>query len=159
MTKGDLANRILKLIGVNTRFSEATPDEVQDTLYNLEDWMLANNAIGRRLGWVISDGTPDPSEESGLPDWAIMGVTNSMALYVAPYFEKQPNPMIQRNAQIGMQTITARTIEIQGVQYPRRFPRGHANGSPFDWTFYHPENRIVTSNDYLTDEGDDTVTT
>jgi hypothetical protein len=159
MTKGELANRILKLIGVNTRFSEADPQEVQDTLYNLEDWMLAHNAIGRRLGWVKSDGTPDPDEQSGLPDWAVMGVVNNVALYIAPYFEKQPNQMLQRNAQVGMQTILARTVEYQDVQYPVRFPRGYANGGPWGWKFYYPENRVVTGGDYLTDEGDDPVTT
>lgn len=159
MTKGELANRILKLLGVNTRFSEADPQEVQDTLEYLEDWMLANNAVGRRIGWIQSDGTPDPGQEAGIPDWATMGVTNSVALYVAPYFEKQPNPMIQRSAQLGMQTISNCTVEVQDVQYPRRMPRGQANGSPWDFKYYHPENRVVTKNDYLTDEGDDPVTT
>lgn len=159
MTKGDLANRILKLIGVNTRFSEATPQEVEDTLYNLEDWMLANNALGIRLGWIQSEGTPDPDEEAGIPDWAVMGVTNSVALYIAPYFEKQPNPMLQRSAQQGMQAILSRTVEIQDIQYPRRFPRGVANGAPWSWKYYYPENRVVTGGDYLSDEGDDPVTT
>ncbi len=121
--------------------------------------MLANNAVGRRLGWVQADGTPDPQEESGVPDWAVMGIVNSMALYVAPYFEKQPNPLIARHASEGMRVIMNRTAEAQHVQYPSRFPRGHANGSPYDWKYWPQANRIVTSNDYLTDEGDDPVTT
>lgn len=161
MTKGELANRILKLLGVNTRYSEADPTEIQDTLINLEDWMLANNAVGKRLGWVqASDiSAPDPNEEAGIPDWANMGVVNSMALYMAPYFEKQPNPVIARMASEGMRTIINRTAEVQPVQYPSRFPRGQAQANPFGPQYYHPENRIVTSNDYLTDEGDDPVTT
>lgn len=158
MTKGDLANRILKLIGVNTRFSEATPGEVQDTLINLEDWMLANNAVGRRLGWVQSDGTPDPAEESGVPEWAVMGIVNSVALYVSPYFEKQVNPIIAKNAAEGMRVIMNRTAEVQPVQYPTRFPRGHANGSPFGPKYWPQEDRIITSNDFLTDEGGDPIT-
>ena len=160
MTKGELANRILKLIGVNTRFSEATPDEVQDTLVNLEDWMLANNAVGRRIGWIQSADTskPDPDEDAGIPDWSVMGVTNSMALYVGPYFDKQPNPIIARNATIGMQTIVNKTVEYQPVQYPRRMPRGSST-YPFGPKYYHPENRVVTHNDYLSDEGDDPITT
>ena len=159
MTKGELANRILKLIGVNTRFSEATPDEVQDTLINLEDWMLANNAVGRRLGWVQAADTshPDPDEDAGIPEWSVMGVTNHMALYIAPYFEKQPNPVIARNAAIGMQTIVNRTVEIQPVQYPRRMPRGSAS-HPWGPKYYYQPDRIVTHQDYLTDEGDDPIT-
>lgn len=161
MTKGELADRILKLLGVNTRLSEADPVEVADTLINLEDWMLAQNAVGRRLGWVKAADTsnPDPSEEAGIPDWAIMGVVNQMALYMAPYFEKQPNPVIVRNAQVGVQTIVNRTVEVQDVQYPRRFPRGHNSAHPYGPHYFHPEDRVRTNNDFLTDEGDDPITT
>ena len=161
MTKGDLANRILKLLGVNTRLSEADPTEVADTLIYLEDWMLANDAVGRRIGWIQAADTsnPDPAEDAGIPDWAVMGVTNSAALYMAPYFEKQPNPLLQKHAALGMQTITNKTVEIQTVQYPGRFPRGHANDNTYGPKYYHPENRIVTHQDYLTDEGDEPITT
>lgn len=157
MTKRELANRILTLLGINTRTSSAGPEEIQDTLLHLEDWMLSNNAIGRRIGWNASI-VPDPDEEAGIPDWSVMGVANSMALYMAPYFEKAPNPMIAINAAQGMQTITAMTVEVQAVQYPGRFPRGHANQSPCGPRYYQPTGRITTGGDYLTDEGDDPIT-
>lgn len=159
MTKRELANRILTLLGINTRTSEATPEEVEDVLGHLQDWMLSNNAIGRRIGWVVSDSPPDPEEESGIPDWAVMGVSNSVALYLAPYFEKAPNPQIAMNAAYGMQTIAAMTVEVQQVQYPRRMPRGQASSHPYGPKYFYPENRIVTGGDYLTDEGDDPITT
>jgi hypothetical protein len=160
MTKGDLANRILKLIGVNTRTSSASSSEIQDTLINLEDWMLANNAVGRRIGWAQAADTskPDPADDANIPDWSVMGVVNSMAIYIAPYFDKQVHPAIPVNARIGMQTITNRTVEIQPVQYPSRMPRGKAAG-PYGLKYYHPADRIVTHQDYLTDEGDDPITT
>ncbi len=159
MTKAELANRILTAIGVNARTSSATQDEVQDTLKMAEDWLLSNNAIGRRIGYIVSDGEPDPSEETGLPDWAVLGVVYSVAEMACSYFEKQYTPSMMRIAAQGMQTIANRTVELQDVQYPRRFPRGHANGSPYAGAYYYPENRIVTHNDYLTDEGDDPVST
>lgn len=160
MTKGELADRILKLLGVNTRMSEANPTEVSDTLIYMEDWALANNAVGRRLGWVQAADTsnPDPSEDAGIPDWSVMGVTNSMAVYMAPYFDKQLSPAIIRNATIGMQIIVNRTVEVQPVQYPRRMPRG-SSGHPFGPKYFQHTDRIVTHQDYLTDEGDDPITT
>jgi len=57
-----------------------------------------------------------------------------------------------------MQTIVNRTVEYQPVRYPRRMPRGHST-YPFGPKYYHPENRVVTHNDYLSDEGDDPITT
>lgn len=161
MTKGELADRILKLLGINARMSEANPTEVSDTLINLEDWMLSQNAVGRRLGWVQAADTsnPDPAEDAGIPDWAVMGVVNNMALYMSPYFDKPANPVIARNASIGMQTIVNRTVEVQDVQYPSRFPRGHNAAHPYGPHYFHPANRVRTNNDFLTDEGDDPITT
>ena len=159
MTKEELANRILTAIGVNARTSEATPEEVQDTLKMAEDWLLSNNAIGRRLGYIVSDGIPDPNEETGLPDWSVLGVVYSVAELACTYFEKQYTPSMQRIAAQGMQTIANKTVELQDVQYPRRFPRGMSQGSPFAPKYYHPDNRIVTGGDYLTDEGDEPITT
>ena len=158
MTKGELANRILKAIGVNTRTSEASPQEVSDVLEMVQDWMLAQNAIGKRLGYVVSE-SPDPNEEAGIPDWSVLGVVYSVAEQACTYYEKQYTPSMARLASKGMKTIVNRTVEVQDVQYPSRFPRGTGNAHPYGPRYYHPDNRIVTSNDYLTDEGDDPVTT
>ena len=159
LTKGELAQRILKLIGVNTRFSEASPEETQDTLGYLEDWMLATNAMGRRLGYFISSGTPDPAESSGIPDWSVMGVTNSVAMYIAPYFEKQIHPSIPLNAALGMQAISDNTVEIATIQYPNRMPMGQGNRTTYGQHYFHKSDRISTDGDYLSDDGGDIITT
>lgn len=158
MTKGQLAQKILKLIGVNTRFSEADPEEVQDVLGYMEDWMLSQDAVGKRIGYNQADGTVDPDDEAGIPDWSVMGVTYSVAMIVAPYFEKPIHPAIAQTAAMGMQAIANRTVEVQPVQYPHRFPRGHAQGTPYAPKYYHPADRIRTNNDFLTDEGDTPIT-
>ena len=158
MTKGELAQRILKLMGVNTRFSDASPEEIEDVLNYTEDWMLSENAIGRRLGWNQADGAPDPEDDSGLPDWAVLGVTGSVAAIVCSYFDKQVTQGIMLAKNSGMNTINARTIEVQEVQYPRNFPRGQGNTSPWGPKYWHYGDRIQTFNDFLTDEGDDPIT-
>ena len=62
MTKNQLANQILTLLGINTRLSSAEPEEIEDTLRHTQDWILAQNAMGRRIGWVVNGDTPDPAE-------------------------------------------------------------------------------------------------
>lgn len=158
MTKGELAQKILKLIGVNTRFSEASPEEQQDVLGYMEDWMLSHSAVGKRIGYNQGDGTVNPDDEAGIPDWAVMGVTYSVAMIVAPYFDKPIHPAIAQTAAMGMQTIANMTVEALPVQYPNRMPRGHAQGGPHAPKYYHPANRIRTNNDFLT-EGDEPITT
>lgn len=159
MKKKTLAKRILTLMGINTRLSAASPEEIQDVLGHTNDWMMAQNGIGKRIGWVINGETPDPEEDSGVPDWAVMGIVNSMAIYLAPYFEKAVHPSWISNASVGMQTISNKTVEIQQVQRPRYFPRGSVNSGPWGNRTYQQENRIVTDGDYFTDSGDDPITT
>lgn len=160
ITKANLASRIHKALGVNTRFTEATPNQVIDTLETVNDWMLTNNGIGRRVGWVSDSANtqPDPNEETGLPDWAVQGVVYSCAQLVASYFDKPQNPAIMSAAAQGMQTILARTVERQEVNYPNRMPLGQGNRTPYGGKFYTNEDRITTENDFLKDEGGDVIT-
>ncbi len=159
LTKGEIGQKILRLIGVNTRFSEASPEEMQDVLGYMEDWLLANNAVGRRLGYEISSGAPDPASDSGLPNWSIMGITNSVAEYVAPYFEKQVHPSIPVNAAIGMQTITDETVEIATIQYPNKMPMGQGNRTTYGQRYFRKNDRISTDGDFLSDDGGSIITT
>lgn len=160
ITKAKLADRIHKALGINTRFTEATPDQVIDTLTTVNDWMNSEGGIGNRLGWVetSSEDDPDPSEETGLPSWAINGVVYSCAILVASYFDKTPTQMVVKGASDGMQTILARSASYQPVQYPGRMPLGSGNRSVYGPKFYNYTDRIQTSNDFLEDEGGDPIT-
>ena len=110
-TKGNLAGKIHKALGVNTRFVEASPEQVLDTLETLNDWMLANDGMGRRLGWASNGDAPaNPDQESGIPSWADQGVVYSVAQLVAGYFEKTITQTMIVGASIGMQTIADNTI-------------------------------------------------
>ena len=160
ITKARLADRIHKALGINSRFTEASPDQVIDTLNSVNDWMNSENGIGVRLGWIETpeNEDSDPNEETGLPVWAINGVVYSCAAMVASYFDKVASPTIMKMAADGMQTIYSRTIEYQQVQYPGRMPLGSGNKSPWGPSYYAYCDRIQTSNDFLTDEGDDPIT-
>lgn len=158
MTKEQLAQRILKLIGINSRFSEAEPHEIQDTLRYTNDWMMSLNGIGARLGWSSDDGEPDPSADTGLPDWAVLGVTNSVALLMCPFFDKQPHPMLFANKATGMNTIISRTIDNQRIQYPSTMPRGTGNRTLYGNRYYRPVDRIETEGDFLQDSGGEVIT-
>lgn len=157
-TKGELAQRILRLIGVNTRFSEADPEEVQDVITYMEDWLASENGLGGQLGYNFASDDYDPTDDSGLPDWAVKGVTASVAIYVCPYFDKPIHPGIQRNARTGMQTIKANTTAVKTVQRPNTFPYGSGNNRLYSNKFYRKEDRIQTEADFLEDDGEDIIT-
>jgi hypothetical protein len=158
--KGGLARRIHKALGLNTRFVEADPTQVIDTLTTVNDWMMSENGIGRRLGWNADSPNvdPDPEDETGLPDWAVLGVTYNCALVVAPYFDKEPSQLIVSTAMRGMQTIVQRTIELQTVQYPCGMPRGQGNRTTYGNRYFTKQDRIETFNDFLKDEGGEVIT-
>ncbi len=159
-TKGFLADRALKNLGVNTRFSTANPEEIADTIAGMEEWMAATSGIGKRIGYYFSsDPVIDPNQESGIPDWAELGVINSLAMYMSAYFDKQAPEDVVRNAAVGMQTIGNNTIEIAEVQYPNRMPVGRGSRwNTYGPRFYQGADRIQTSGDFLSDDGDDIIT-
>ena len=158
ITKGTLANRVLRLMGVNTRFVEASPEQVIDTLHYADDWMMANDGVGRRLGWAQSD-EPSPDEETNLPNWALMGVTNSMAIYMCPFFEKQIHPSLMINSSIGMQTIADNTVENATIQFPNTMPLGQGNRTTYGQRYYRKVDRISTDGDFLEDDSGSIITT
>jgi len=158
ITKGTLANRILRLIGVNTRFVEAAPEQVIDVLHYVDDWMMANDGMGRRLGWPQND-EPDPDTLTNLPNWAVMGVTNSVAVYVCPYFEKQIHPSLMINSAIGMQTISDNTVSNSTIQFPNTMPLGQGNRTTYGQRYYRKDDRISTEGDFLEDDSDSIIIT
>lgn len=160
ITKAKLADRIHKALGVNTRFTEATPEQVIDTLNTVNDWMNSENGIGNRLGWVETpaDEDPNPSEETGLPPWAVFGVTYKCAILVSIYFDKAPSQLVISSAANGMRTIEARTSSVLATRYPSTMPRGSGNKTPYGPNYYLYDDRIKTSNDFLQDEGGDPIT-
>ena len=159
ITKARLADRIHKALGINSRFTEADPSQVVDTLNSVNDWMNSNGGLGIRLGWVETpeDEDPNPNEESGIPAWAVQGVVYSCAALVAPYFDKEPSQLILKYASDGMQTIMARTAYIQRVNYPSTMPLGTGNKSPYGPNYYRYCDPIQTSGDFLEDEGGDLI--
>ena len=153
ITKGELAERGLRLLGINTRSSSATPEEIQDFLKFMEDWNAFTNAIGKRIGWV-EESEPDPNTQSGIPNWAHTGVYSNVAVLHAEYFQKQPTDYLRRLARVGMQTITNETVELQEYQYSNRMPKG--NGDPwrtYSNRYYQKSDDIITDADFLKDEG------
>jgi len=155
ITKVELANKILKILGLNSRFTDAAPEQVKDVIGYAQDWFLSQNAQGMRLGWVIGDNVED---ETGIPDWSIMGSTYSIAVMIAPYFDKNLAPSIHEMAAQGMQTITTQTIAFQRVQYPNRMPRGTGNQTTYTNKYYRQADRITTNGDFLEDEGGSIIT-
>ena len=160
ITKSDLAKRIHNALGLNSRFAAPSPEQAQDTLTSVNEWMLANNALGRRLGWTAdSPGVaPKPEDETGLPDWALLGVVNSCAMLIAPYFDKQPSPIIMEMAAQGMNTIIQRTVMIKPQQYPDRMPKGQGNRTTYSNRWYQQTDPIETFNDFLEDDGGEVIT-
>ncbi len=156
-TKGELAELVAKYLGISSRTSSATPEEIQDIIDYMDSWAAAQNAIGRRIGYSFA--SKDPNTESGIPDWAEQGVWASVAVMMCPYFEKTASPELNAMARAGMNTIYDETIELQEVQYPNRMPVGTGSRwNTYGPRYYRKSDRISTDGDFLEDEGGDVIT-
>lgn len=157
-TKGELAELVAKQLGISTRTSSASPEEIDDIISYMDSWASSQNAIGRRIGYNFT-GT-DPNLESGIPNWAEQGVWSSIALMMCPYFQKSATPELQAMARAGMATIYNETIAQEEVQYPNRMPVGTGSRwNTYGPRYYRQPDRIETDGDWLQDEGGDIITT
>lgn len=126
------------------RGAEATfePDEVQDTLFALNNYMFELAADGVTLGFTELTNLGD---EVTVPRGAINGIIKNVALYIAPQFGKQPTPEQLRQAAAGLQVMTKLAVTIPLPVYPDTLPIGTGNECGIDVHFYGESPDTVTT--------------
>lgn len=126
------------------------PESIQDALNDLEN-MLANwESEGVVLAYrYTGKPQPEPSEESGLPDWAIEPVAYNLAIRVCLDNQRPISSDLKRLAFEGLRTLKSRRVTVPSLQRRFDMPRGAGNGSgiaPFG------RDRFYREHDSLTDD-------
>lgn len=133
----DLANRSLRKILVEASESPLEPDEYQDYYDALNDFMHELEANGIRLGFTTITGGAD---EVTVPEGAIAGIVANVALEVAPEYGGKVSPMLQMQAQRGLNAIRRLGMRQIRSTYPVTLPRGSgAEGYPSRNSSYYQD--------------------
>lgn len=105
------------------------PESTADGLQDLEDMMAEWEGDGVVTSYRYTGSPqPQPSEESGLPDWAIAPVANNLAIRMMIDNQRPVAEEIKLLAYNGLQMIKSRLVEVPDLARRADMPRGTGNG-------------------------------
>lgn len=122
-TKGELADGALEEIGIADYEFDVTPEQRQSAIRRLDMMMAVWGGRGIRLSYPITKTpSPDPTQESNIPDWAGEAVITNLAVRIAPSYGKKVSAETKINAKYGYNTlcsIFSAPVEMQLPSMPK----------------------------------------
>ena len=106
------------------------PESMADALTDLEDMIAEWEGNGIVLSYRYT-GNPQqaqPSEDSGLPDWAVAPVANNLAMRLLVDNQRPIPDELSTLAFNGLQMIQSRLVEVPGLARRNDMPTGVGNG-------------------------------
>lgn len=146
-TVAQVVKAILQEILVQGSEAAFEADEVQDTIFAMNNYMTAQAANGINLGYtVVSNLGDDITIASG----ALQGLIANVAVMLAPQFDAVVSPSLVSKAKIGLQAMRKLGITIDPTRHPSTLPIGSGNeGDFFNTDHFYPGN----DEDILTETG------
>lgn len=118
-TAGDLIRRALQNILVEAADSTLQPDEYQDGLDILNDYMASLEAQGVRLGYTRCCNISDIVT---VPDGAMRGIASNLAIDLAPQFGGRVSGGLVKQAAEGMKALYRLGVNIGTSTFPVTLP-------------------------------------
>ncbi|MDR5020037.1 packaged DNA stabilization gp4 family protein [Yersinia rochesterensis] len=139
-TKGDLALKALRKVGLfsDATLTDAEPQAISDSLYDLEDMMARWAIEGIDLGYIFSEN-PLTGDDSGIPAWANDGVSLKLALQMCLDNVIPASDQLLAEADNAYQTICTALTTVPPLQRRNDMPTGQGNGSSFTWNRFYIE--------------------
>lgn len=128
-TAAQLIKASLQRILVQASEAELEPDEYQDAIFALNNYMLDLDASGIQLGYTEVSSLGDTIT---VPPGALRGIIANLAIEVAPDYNGQITPGLQKAAIEGLVTMRKIGVGKPVTSFPDTLPTGAGN----DWYNY-----------------------
>lgn len=132
-TAAQVTKAILQEILVRASESPLEADELQDTLFAMNNYMTALDADGVHLGYTV---VSDLGDAVTVPDGALQGLIANVAIDVAPQFGATVSQALVLKAKKGMSAMRKLGVTITPMSYPSTLPIGSGSESG-DYTYDH----------------------
>lgn len=101
ITKGDVIDQALRMLGVYGIVLEPEPEDKDYCLNQLEMMITSWNGRGVNVGFILADNifNASMSEEAGIFDTCMLTVTSNLAKLVCSYFNKSIPPLLNEFAE------------------------------------------------------------
>ena len=135
-TVEQIAKASLQRILVQGSESTLNPDDYQDFIFALNNYMTALDAEGIALGYTVVD---DLSDQVTIPVGALRGVIANMAIEVAPDYGGVVTDALVVQAQQGMIAMRRLGKSSPQTQFPSTLPRGSGNYYEYSTNPFYPD--------------------
>ncbi len=123
-TVAQVAKASLQRILVQASEADLEPDEFQDYIFAMNNYMLALDAQGIALGYTE---VSDLGDDVTIPTGALRGVIANMAIEVAPDYNGTISPGLVQAAKEGMEAMRRLGQIITTSVFPSTLPKGSGN--------------------------------
>lgn len=130
-TKEAVVLRALRRAGLasNAMLLAPEPESIADGLQDLEDMMAEWEGNGVVTSYRFTGSpSPQPSEESGLIDWAVAPVANNLAIRMMIDNQRPVSEDVKLLAHNGLMMLKSRNVEVPELARRSDMPRGTGNG-------------------------------
>lgn len=123
-TVSQIAKASLQRILVQASEADLEPDEYQDFIFAMNNYMASLEAKGICLGY---SPVADLGDEVTIPDGANDGLIDNMAIKVAPDYNGKVTQELRESASEGMKTMRRLGQLSRQTKLPNGFPMGSGN--------------------------------
>lgn len=123
-TVSQVAKASLQKILVQASEADLEPDEYQDFIFAMNNWMASLQSQSIDIGYTPVSNL---SDEITVPDGAVLGIISNMAIQVSPDYGGDISPALIGQAQEGMKTIRRLGQLSSQTKRPSTLPIGSGN--------------------------------
>ena len=137
-TVSQIAKASLQRILVQASEADLEPDEYQDFIFAMNNYMLALDAEGVKLGYTEVSSLGD---DVTIPAGALRGLIANMAIEVAPDYSGIVSPALANAAKEGMKAMRRLGQTIVATAYPSTLSRGsgHEHGRLYNSEHFYSD--------------------
>lgn len=135
-TAAQVIKAALQKIIVQASEAELEPDEFEDTIFTMNNYMLDLDASGIALGYTVVTTIGD---EVTIPVGALRGLIYNLAIEAAPEFSGVVTAEVREIARAGLNTMRKLGVSLGDMAFPSTLPRGTGNDLHHFVSRYYPD--------------------
>lgn len=141
-TAAQVIKAALQRILVQASEADLEPDEYQDAIFAMNNYMLALDADGVQLGYTE---VSDLGDDITIPAGALRGLIANLAIEVAPDYGGQVTEALALAARDGLAVMEKLGQNMGVTEYPGNLPLGSGNEDGIDTDHFYTdlENEIL----------------
>lgn len=123
-TAAQVLKAALQRILVQASEAPLEPDEYEDAIFAMNNYMLALDAQGITLGYTVISNLGDPVT---VPVGALRGLIANVAIEIAPDYDGIISPGLTKAASEGLESMRNLGVSIGASRNPSTLPIGSGN--------------------------------